>query len=66
MRFKMIVKGVEQSTTKSTGTSTERVVITQQDRAMAFDYEAVKAMFNIDINSYSEGENEQPDLPLEF
>ena len=66
MRFKMIVKGVEQSTTKSTGTSTERVAVTQVDHAMAFDYEAVKAMFNIDINSYSEGENEQPDLPLEF
>jgi len=64
MRFKMIVKGVEQSTTKSTGTSTERVAIAQQDRAMAFDYEAVKTMFNIDINSYSE--NEQQDLPLEF
>ena len=66
MRFKMIVKGVEQTTTQTTGTSTERVVITQQDRAMAFDYEAVKAMFNIDINSYSESENEQQDLPLEF
>lgn len=66
MRFKMIVKGVEQTVTKSTGTATERVTISQNDRAMAFDYEAVKSMFSIDINSYGESENEQQDLPLEF
>ena len=66
MRFKMIVKGVEQKTTVTSGSSTESVTIVQNERAMAFDYEAVKAMFNIDINSYSESENEQQDLPLEF
>lgn len=64
MRFKMIVKGVEQKTTVTSGSSTESVTIVQNERAMAFDYEAVKTMFNIDINNYVE--NEQQDLPLEF
>ena len=56
MRFKMILKGVEQSTTKSKETSTERV-IAQQDRAICFDYEAVMNNYGIDINSYLPDEN---------
>lgn len=56
MRFKFIVKGqeVRETVTNADHSETSSVVASQFDRAMCFDYEAIKNNYNIDINSYVE------------
>lgn len=58
MRFKFIVRGQEVRQTESNADGVQSLPASQNDRAMAFDYEAIMNNYNIDINSYT-----QEDLP---
>ena len=67
MRFKFIVRGQQQYTAvhDTEKNATEQIATSQTDRAMAFDYEAIKAAYNIDINTYTNRAEESgpADLP---
>ena len=52
MRFKAIVRGVQIYEAEKNGDQTTNVPVTQNDRAMCFDYEAIMNNYGIDINSY--------------
>lgn len=68
MRFKFIVRGQQQYTAVQSADKTEQIASSQTDRAMAFDYEAIKAAYNIDINTYTGAAAEESgasgDLPF--
>ena len=53
MRFKFIVRGQQQYTAVQSSDKTEQIASSQVDRCMVFDYEAIKAAYNIDINTYT-------------
>lgn len=64
MRFKMIVRGQQQYQSVSDEKETKNAAVSQQDRAMCFDYEAIRNNYNIDINNYvNDSGSEIEDLP---
>ena len=47
------MRGQQQYTAVQSSDKTEQIASSQVDRCMVFDYEAIKAAYNIDINTYT-------------